>query len=159
LGTQGFSFEIAPEAYTLHRGRLVYGALVSLAHSDNSYFIIAAGPVLNPSEAPVSIVLTGTAPEGEAYDLRLRLEAYVSTDNLIQRIELFDFVAKQWTLVTEGPATRTDSVMVAISTDPQRYIRAGTREVRARLSWKANGPTSGFPWRVSIDQAIWHISL
>jgi photosystem II stability/assembly factor-like uncharacterized protein len=150
------SSEIAPTQYSMFRGTWESGGVQELSTSNDAYFAAKPGPVLSITEWPASVVIEGVSPVASPSDLRLTLEAKVSTVTLGQRVEFWDYVAGNWVVVGTSTATRADSVLVTGAvTSPSRFVQAGTGAVKARLSWKATGPVLSYPWRVSIDRSTW----
>ncbi|MEX2243983.1 MAG: sialidase family protein [Fimbriimonadaceae bacterium] len=149
---------ILPSSFTLFRGSLASGGLSSLFSSDDSALAVQQGIVLSNSEAPVQLVVEGTAPSGSPLELGFLIEARGSTPNLSQQIELFNFVAGAWELVDTRAATTSDSIAhVHVTSNPARFIRASDLRVMAKVSFKAVGPLLGFPFAVSFNRANWTI--
>lgn len=86
-------------------------------------------------------------------------ESNATSINVHQRFEVYNYATSQWTLLSSQNATTADSTLLLSPPTPySQYIKAGTREVRIRLSAKALGPVLAFPWRYRIDQVGWHIA-
>lgn len=152
-------YPVQPTAYTLYRGRYVSGGLSDLFDSDDAYLRVYPGLVMNGFEAPVQVVVTGTARSLSRYsDLRLELEAHVSSPNLRQTIELYDYQSGQWVNLDTTMGTSSDSVRTAIAPDPSRFVQFLTNEVKARLSWKPAGLVNAWPWTASLDQVQWTVT-
>jgi len=149
---------VPPAEYEIIRGQHISGGLEDLFEADDSRLVVRLGFVIGSEEPPVWLELSGISPQTATDELRFVLEARATTVGLTQSIALYDCDAGEYTEVKVGMATTTDSVTeVAISDDPGRFIDPATGEVKARLSWKANGPVASFPWEVGIDRAIWKV--
>lgn len=150
--------EIRPGSYRLLRGQWTSGTLIDLYHIDGLYIKIRAEASRRRSDPPISILLNGTCPTSSPSDLRLSVASHVDVSNLRQSVEFFDFVSNQWVGIDSATSTLSDSTEVAVASNPSRFVRNGTNEIRARISWKATGHVDHFPWNASIDQAVWNIS-
>ena len=158
--TAGGSAETLPSSFTLVRGRLISGGLSDLFYSDDARLYAQAGMILTPSEAPVWLVVTGTATTATPSELRFTLEANVNTAGAIaQWIRLYNYVTQSFEEVDARPATVPDqTVVVVVPGDPSRFIHPTTREMQAQLTWNTAGPIGAFPWTIGIDRATWTIT-
>ena len=158
--TSGGAVTVLPTSLTVFRGQVISGNLDSLLASDDSWLIVAAGMVLMPSEAPVWLILEGTAPTATPSQLKFRLEAHaVNTGVFTQKIELYNYVTQSYELVDTRNATMTDTVAeVTLSGDLTRFIQPGTLKMKAQLTWRAGGPVGAFPWRIAADQSVWVVT-
>jgi len=151
---------VLPQSFFLQRGLLTSGGLSDLFASDDSVLAVQLGPVPSVIEAPVQVVVEGTAPTGSPLELGFLLEAHVSSSNISQQIELFNFVIGTWQVVDTRSATVGDSIAhVHVTTNPGRYIRTSDRRVMAKVSYRALGPVPIFLWTASLDRAHWTIQL
>ena len=149
---------ILPESFWLRRGRLLSGGLPDLFDSDDNSMLVRPWITLTRAEAPVQIILDGTATTDTPAELGFLLESRVSISNLTQKIELFNYVAGAWEEVDFRAATTDDSIVhVLISDNPGRFITPNALQMMAKVSFKAAGPTVSYPWTVSIDRANWTI--
>jgi hypothetical protein len=128
--------------------------LAELQNSDDQRFIAAAGATFSSTEAPIQVVVNSTSPLSSPQSLRVRLEAKAASTNLRQSVDLWDFVAGQYVNIGFRPSTLEDSVMEVEAPNPTRFVQVGTKQIRARFSWKATGSVFGFPWRAQIDRAM-----
>jgi hypothetical protein len=144
------------DSFNVIRGLPSAGNLSDTSASDNSYLQVNPGQVLKASEPPVWLEFVTTLPSDSPNALEFLLEAKTSTFGLRQEIALFNYDNGSYDIVSEGPATTTDSVIsIDLGGDALRYVQPGTGEAKARVSWKSRGQTSAFPWTVSIDQLVW----
>lgn len=147
-----------PTAYTIFRGQYFSGSLSSLATIDSDYLKILAGPTLNTTEAPVSVILTGTSSIANPSDLRFALTSHTNTPNIAQTIELWDYTASAWVQVGTQAAATHDTIQVATATNPGRFVQATTNAVKARVSWEQTGPTLIYQWAAYINQTAWWVA-
>jgi hypothetical protein len=107
----------------------------------------------------VQVVIDGISPTAQPAEMQFQLEAQSSLNPLggsTQKIELFNFTSGLWLQVDQRVATTTDSVTAVTVTNPAQFVQAGTRTVRARVSWRGSSQPSRSAG-TRIDQAIWRI--
>jgi hypothetical protein len=151
--------EVQPDAYSILRGRYIAGELEDLFTSNNSYLVIQAGLTLFLTEPPVWVEVTGNAPTANPSVLTFTVEAHVDTENLMQKIELYNYVTQEYEEVDYRPASTSDEVVeVIISNNPARFIDPNTLRMNAHLSWKPSGLIPFSSWQAQIDQSIWTIT-
>ena len=163
--TQGAVYRIRPvldpfaaESFQILRGQLVSGNLQSLAGSDDDRLVVRAGLTLFLGEPPLQVVLTGTSPVDVPLELRFKLEARVNTPGLSQAIELFNYDTSLYEqLDLSVPGAMDTIVEVVVTTNPERFVQAGTREMKAKVVYQQVGFTLLWPWSGSLDQAVWAI--
>jgi len=153
----GSPVNVPPTSYQVVKGVYVSGGISELTNSDDQRFVAKRGPFLSATEAPVQVAVTGTSPSQNPTTLKIVLEANVNTPNLKQTIELWDYVAGAYVQVDTRTATQSDSVVEINATSPARFVKAGTKEIKAKFSWKLSGFGSQVIWSASIDRAIWVI--
>lgn len=147
-----------PSSFNHVRGRLESGGLSDLWDSDDFYLVSLPGIVFSTSEAPVQLVVESTATSTTATAMQFIMEAHTSAV-LNQRIELFNFTTQQYVQLDSRNSTTTDSTVTAIvNANHSQFIEAGTRKIRAKMSWKQNAPLFSYPWRVYVDQSVWQIT-
>ena len=144
-----------PVTLEVPRGNVLSGGLPALQDSDNQRLSVAAGVTLTTAESPVQVVVTSTAPTATLQDLRFRLEAKATSGSIRQSIELWDFVAGQYVSVDVRPSTLVYSTVEVTAANPSRFVQPGTRQIKAKLLWKATAPVLAYPWRVEIDRVMW----
>ena len=119
---------------------------------------VEPGITLNQAERQVQLIVTGTAPTETPSELRIRVEAHASINNIGQWIELWNYDTSSWEQVDYMIATTVDSIVeVSITVDPGRFIEAGSKQMRAKVSYKEVGIVLVFPWLISVDQTAWVI--
>lgn len=147
-----------PTSYAITAGLHRSGTLSSLFNVDRSYLVARAGPLLAFGLPPLSVVVTGTSSYANPADVRLQFVGHVDSLGLKQTIAFYDYQANAWVLASSAGATTTDFETTAIATNPGRFVKAGTNEMKSRLSWTVNGPISHWPWSAYMDQAVWNVS-
>ncbi len=149
---------VLPQTLDIFRGRLIFGGLQQLLQSDDQRLVVAPGPVFTNSQSPIHIIIEGTAPSGNLSELRFALEGQTTSTNVEQRIELYNFLTSAYETVDLRPSTTSDSLAeVSITNNPQRFIQSGTRLMRTRMRYKANGPIFTYPWQARLDHTYWTI--
>ena len=123
--------------------------------SDDQYLVYRQGLTLNPSEPPVWLEMLSTMPTDDVETLCFDVEAKANTSGLTQTVEFFNYDTGAFETVSVETAGLADKTIVVEATgDASRFI-AGDGTVKTKVTWKATGPVFTFPWRVSIDQALW----
>ncbi|MGI8924240.1 MAG: SBBP repeat-containing protein, partial [Fimbriimonadales bacterium] len=159
LYTQPVS-NVAVTSVTVVRGTYESGDVNSLLTSNDQYLVYKPGPVFVSGEYPIQLVMNGTSPQElpNPNELCFTLEAHTSQPNITQKIELYDWQSASYVIVDERIATTADSVVHAHATyDATRFVQAGTRAVRTKVSYKQVGTIFVYPWFARIDFAGWHV--
>ncbi|MCH7904606.1 MAG: PD40 domain-containing protein [Armatimonadetes bacterium] len=149
---------VSPDSFSLFRGILTGGGLSDLLASDDSWMRVRPGITLNQAERQVQLIVVGTSPTETPSELRIRVEAHAEINNIGQWIELWNYDTSSWEEVDFMIATLADSIVeVSITVDPGRFIEAGTRQMKAKISYKEAGIVLSYPWLISFDQTVWII--
>ncbi|MEM4409999.1 MAG: VCBS repeat-containing protein, partial [Candidatus Caldarchaeum sp.] len=149
---------VLADTFRLIRGRLISGGLGEIQQSDNTYMVLWPGFVLSQAEAPVQLVVEGTAPRIPAGGLRIEVEARVNTTSIQQMIDLYNFATNQWETIDTRNASTTDTlVVVEVTSNIGSYVDPSMRMVRARVRWHAPGLVLIYPWEVRVDMVRWQI--
>ncbi len=117
---------------------------------------------LNIFRDPLSInavtqfVITSTSPTTAPTTFDFTLEGNcISRPNVVQRIELFNYVTNAFEIVDERNANRAPNpdltVVVSPSGDLSRFVDPSTREIQARVRYRADIARAGFA--SNTDQA------
>lgn len=150
--------EVVPSSYSVFRGSALSGSLSDLWYSDDSYLKVRNGPIALPSESPISVVVESQSPSGTILSLNFINEAKVSINNLLQKIEMFNFKTGVYDLVDTRAATTSDSSTTVYRTSsPGDYVETGTRKLRSRVSFKPGAPLFTNNYNASIDQTVWNV--
>ena len=150
---------IPPDSFTIIRGFLNGGGLSDLVVSDDQKLDVRAGLTLFLGEPPLQVVVTGTSPVEVPSELRFKYEASVNTPGLTQSIQLFNYVTSSYEEVDLSVPGAMDSVVdVVVTTNPERFVQVGTREMTAKVVYQRVGFTLLWPWSARLDQAVWTIA-
>ena len=153
------STTIAPDSFSMVRGVLIGGSLSDLFASDDLRLDVRAGLTLFLGESPLQVAITGTSPVETPSELRFKLEASVNTPGLTQTIELFNYDTSLYEQVDLAVPGFSDGIVnVVVTTNPGRFVQAGTREMRAKVLYGQVGLTLLWPWSAKLDQAVWSIT-
>ena len=106
----------------------------------------------------MQVVVVGTSPVEVPSEVRFKLEASANTPGLSQTILLFNYVTSSYEEVDLSVPGAMDSVVdVVITTNPERFVQVGTREMTAKVVYQRVGFTLLWPWSARIDQSVWTI--
>jgi hypothetical protein len=153
---QPVSKQIPPNAFVVIRGIQTGGDLSSVIASDESYMMFEPGITLSPAEPPVWLEFRSTSLTADPSTLSFAIEAAANTTGLVQRIEVFDYGVGAWQLADTRVASTADvTTTVVLAGDLSRFIFDESGEMKARVSWKAEGPVFLFPWTIRLDQVQW----
>lgn len=161
IGTVGYShvppdFEtIAPTQFNITAGVHQSGTLSSLATSDDDRLEVQTGP--STDSWPIKVVIQANVGD-PVTELCFRLESHVTSPNVLQRIEFYDYVMGAFVQLDSRHITmNSDRIILPASRwHPSRYIDdAGN--VMVRVSYKVDGIGGGTSWRARIDHAVWEI--
>jgi hypothetical protein len=147
---------LVPE-YERVRGIETGGNQQSLESSDDDRLTFRPGIVFSTQQAPVEIRFDGTAPTNPN-GLAFSIESSASFGNAQQAILLWNFQTGAYeTLDTRNVTLEDDAYRVTVTTNPSRFIEAGTRAMRAAVTVRAVGPSFAYPWTYRIDKAWWNL--
>ncbi|MBA3726341.1 MAG: hypothetical protein H0W86_07780 [Armatimonadetes bacterium] len=147
---------VPPTSFSMFRGSVISGDLSSLLDSDNSRLVLRPGAVFSTEESPIQITLHGTVGQPSPTMLGFQVESNTSVSNAEIRIALYNFQTASYEVIERHPTSTTDTVEhVNVTNNPSRFIEPGTRNVRARLSYKALGAVFVYPWFARIDRVRW----
>ena len=148
--------QVPPSQMTMVRGVVQSGGLPQLAFADNQRVLLRPGPTFSTAVAPISVDFSGTAPSTQEQHMAFVLEAHGSSATIWQKLFLFDFASNQFEQVSHAPVKITDErLRFEVWDEAGRFINPVTREVRARIEYKANGPVIVYPWEARIDLVRW----
>lgn len=150
---------VFPEGFKLFRGFHSSGTLQDFFENDDGHFVSRAGLTLFLGEPPLQLVLTGTAPSALLEKIRFVLQASMNTPGVNQKIELWDYTNNRWQQFDSRMATTSDSVVeFNVEANLEDFVESGTKEMKAKISFKQVGITLLWPWTARIDQAVWEVS-
>ena len=148
--------EVAADGATTIRGIVLDGDVTDVFESDDLYLQYNPGFTLSAAEPPVWVEFEGTVAAGVPQWLNLKLESSANTPNIVQTVEMFNFVTGQFELVdTRATTFNVDKAHNIAIPIPDEFIQPGTNLVRARSGWRQDGFTLLFPWTVRIDFVVW----
>jgi hypothetical protein len=149
---------VLPSGFSLFRGTLTGGGLSELQASDDQWLSARVGIALFATESPLQLIVTGTSPVQTPSELRFTLEARVSTPGLAQKVYLFNYVTGLYEEVGSWPGSATDSIVeVTVTTNPERFVQAGTREMKAKVAYFQVGPVPQLAWSAYLDHTFWTV--
>ena len=149
------STDTFPANLTLNIGVQGIGLLSDLEESDDirtRFFSKAQGA---NEDISIQVSFSANLPTSTPDSMSLTVESVVSTPNLVQMVELFDFSGGGWEVLGSSVGTLADSSQTHDATgDLTRFI-GPANFVLARASWNATGPVVIFPWAADVDVFKW----
>lgn len=159
LGLVDYAGDFAsPEKWTMFRGSIRTGGMMDSYYSDDQRLVLESGFTVNPQEPEVWAEIDATSPQANPDELRFVLEGgAITAGQYTQKIELWNYSTNGFEQVDARPTSFGDTkVEVVISSNPARFIQAGTAAMKARLTWKATGFSAAYPWMIGVDQVLWN---
>ncbi len=149
---------VVGETLVVSPGLVSGGGLAELATSDNMDLRVFRDPL--SINAVVQFVVTASSPTAAPTRFDFTLEGnVVSRPNVVQRIELFNYVTGSFETVDERNANRTPSPDLVVTASPtgdlSRFVNQATNEIQARVRYRADIARAGFA--SNTDQAAWTI--
>jgi hypothetical protein len=150
-------FTVTPDSVQVTRGQYVSGNETTLAVSDNNDLSLRR--LDSDIQSRTEFVVKGYSPIAPE-SLKFKLEGAVfARSNVVQTIELFDYVANRWEILDSRNATRSPApdlvVTVAATGDLSRFVEAETSCMEARVRYKSDIPRQNFA--SNTDQTVWMI--
>ncbi len=147
---------IAPSAMNLGVATLVSGGLPELALSDDQRVNWRNSGWYNGGRlSPVSeLEVTGTSSLQNPSALTFELESSAA-GTFSLKIEMYDYVAAQYVEVSTTNTTPLDSTVIAIATNPSRFVQAATQQMRAKITLTPNAWSMGRVLSGGFDRAVW----
>ena len=149
---------VFPASFSVSPGLVISGGLPALFLSDDDRLDIRPGVILSSSMPPIRLVVEGVSPIIPVGELRFGVESQANVTNIAQTIDVYDFKAAEYVRIDSRSLQLEDSTAVVTVENPGRFFESGTRRLRARVSWKAQGTVLTYPWTVGIDQATWIVT-
>lgn len=142
----------AAESYTLIRGALAGGTIASLHGPDDDRLSLRRGVVLT-NEAPVSIQTTATASVASTTQLELVVESFSTHTGIPQKVELLNQQTGQFeTLINNTTTTSETATSVVVTTNPNRFINSGNRQVVIRASYGPPTASQAGKFVINLDR-------
>lgn len=147
---------IAPTSMSLSIANLVSGGILELASSDDQRVNWRnANWYTGGRLSPVAeLEVVGTSSLQNPTSLTFELEASTA-GSFSQEIRLYDFVASQFVLVSTTNSTPFDSTVVANAPNPARFVQAGTKQMKARVTLTPSSWSLGRVLTGGFDRAVW----
>lgn len=156
--TEATKTKFPVQTAVIERGVAAGGDVSKLGASDDDYMTVKRGITANQSESPILIVMEGTSLWTDITKLSFSIEGKVNTAGLQVTLELYDYVAATWVQPQSVTGTTTDTTLTVTGSNVDRFIEAGTKKMKARVSVRSIGPTSLSQWQISLDQAEWTVN-
>lgn len=151
--------EILPGSASAAPGKITSGSFNELADSDDNYLTVLAGLPDGTTDESVAITMTANSVDTDFSTLNFIIESNVNTPNVVQEIQLFNFLSNEFETIDSRDAELADtSIEVLVTGDASRFVTPGAGTMIARVSFESVGPTLFFPWSVQLDQVQWQIS-
>ncbi|MEQ1933875.1 MAG: endonuclease/exonuclease/phosphatase family protein [Fimbriimonadaceae bacterium] len=146
---------IAPSAMTVTVATHS-GGLIELATSNDQRVVWQNSNWANGGRfTPVVLVeLTSTSSLQTPSSLTFELEANAA-GSFVQKVELFDYDLGQYVTLSSTNSTPLDSTAIAVAPNAPRYVQAGTKQMRAQISYTPFAWTMGRTLSGGIDRAVW----
>ncbi|MEO7454154.1 MAG: S8 family serine peptidase, partial [Fimbriimonadales bacterium] len=150
---------VNPNSHTVIAGTVAGGSLPNVNVADNVYFSFFPGIVFSSSQAPVLVELRGNSVQAIPNSLAFVIESAGTSANLVQTIEMFDYINQVWVQADVDTLTTTDTTYTANAPGPPtNFITPATGSVAVRVGVKPNGPIFVYPWTYRIDLAGWAVN-
>jgi glucose/arabinose dehydrogenase len=148
--------DVAPTSLSMVKGSILSGGLGSVLFSDNAWLVTRPGVVFTTQEPPIQVAFESTSPFASPTNLKFSIEGHASTNNIAQGVQLFNFDTNQYETLDTRTATMTDSTTtVEITSNIGRFIGPDNK-LRAKMTYRAQGPVFTWPYTSSIDRVWWH---
>jgi hypothetical protein len=149
---------VAPRAFTMLRGRAISGDLDDVERSDDRYLTMRPGAVFSTNIPPIEVQFDATAPISTANGMSFSIESKGSANTISQIVSMFNFQNSTYEQVDARNLTTSDNrISIAVTGNPSRFIQAGTRAMRAKVSYKLTGAVFQYPWEPRIDTLSWEL--
>jgi hypothetical protein len=153
---------IGPATVTATAGIYRSGTAASATFSDNQYFVVEEGPPISVISPSVEMTAQSTSPSQTSTAMTLHVETSTSAtpaNQVSQRVQMFNFTTGLYETVDTRAATSGDnSFSITPVGDPSRFIQAGTRAIRARVSWFDPATLFSVGWVCSLDRVVWEVT-
>jgi hypothetical protein len=145
-------------------GVQVGGQLSDISASNDQYLELDPTPTKNLRKQKIDVILQSVSPTAAPADLAIRLEAAMSggpSGDVVQFIQMLNYDTGRFEMLDMRPVLDTEeAVEISPTGDLGRFVRTGTNEITARITWNSErGFTGqGFVWSIDIDEAVWVIA-
>lgn len=148
------------DSFLVTRGSLVSGAIQELWGSDEKKLVVQQRYPFNASSPNVQVEIETFAPvfSGTRHSARIETSCSASpTQNVLQRVEGFNFMTQDWATLDERAPSRSDVSFLVLPVPPREFCEPLTNRIRLRLSWFDRGALN-LGWRASIDYMLWDVT-
>ena len=147
--------QVVPTTLNVVRG-IFNGGLPELITSDDHYLLIRPGATFSSEQAPGEIEVKGFSAFEQPDSMSFRAELSGTSTAIQCRISLFNYTLNQFEVLSELNLPLGDTEFtVPVNGITSDYINPRGGDVKAKLAFKALGPTFAFPWQVRIDRLSW----
>lgn len=137
------------------RGLLVGGNLASVQASDDNYFVVQKGFVLNATEAPIQVTFKSITANLAPTTLAIQFEDGVNASILSRRLEVFNFSTNSFSQVDLATAQLQDKItQIKLTGNLSNFINQATGEILVKLSYFAGGPISNSAFQARFDRVV-----
>jgi hypothetical protein len=151
--------ERMPTSFQRIRGTIIAGNNVSAVQlSDNVKMEVRPGVTFTTLQDPIELIFIGNVPLMPLSSINLKVESSASSSSIRIEIDMWDYVAGSWFNVRSTNSSGTDTIYEHNRADWARFRNAATGEVRARVRYRAVGPTISYPWTTRLDWVHWTLS-
>ncbi|MEM9411653.1 MAG: hypothetical protein AAGA30_11100 [Planctomycetota bacterium] len=151
--------DASAESVSVLQGVNSNGSLTDLQTSDGVFYELRPEASSANQEFLSTIELETTCPVDMANSIQIDVDGLVSTPNIMQEVELFNFVTGVYDSVSsDALSTSQAEVSAYVNGEVLDYVDDSTRKLRARIRWRASGPVLQYPWTVRLDRVQWQIS-
>ncbi len=157
FGNETATDTVEATAIEVEAGVVVAGDLAGILQSDDNWLQLIAEP-LEDSGGTIQITAESISPFPTPSGIAFQIESGGNSGNIVQSIELFNYDSGVFESFSNAEAGLSDGLTeFVVSGNPESFVRDGDRQMLARITWQANGPTLLFPWKARIDQVSWTI--
>lgn len=140
-------------------GTIVAGDFLDLASDDGDSVIAHPAPDEIFEGPGIGFQMLGNSVDTQFNTLSVKIRSSVNSPNLVQQVEIFDFVDQTFVVVdTRDASQEFETIEVDAPGDVSRFTTPATGTLLARVKFFADGPVLIYPWQVSLDQFIWQHS-
>ncbi|MDL1929076.1 exo-alpha-sialidase [Fimbriimonadia bacterium ATM] len=141
----------------VERGAQLSGNVPALRFDDEVRLVLGPGPMIGIQDQPIRFRYEMISQIATPTKLTVRIESHVTaqpTAKVVQKLELFNFATGGYETLDTRESTASDGLTeVEIASNAAQYVQAGTRLVRARVSWRPVDGSGGGTWEARVDQA------
>jgi hypothetical protein len=150
------SQHVPPTGLNVVRGHIAVGGLSALVNNDGQRLILRPGVVFTTSQAPILLEVTAIAPNPNSQSLAFTFESNGTSSSIVQTVSLYNYAQSRFDQVDLRALTGSDvRFTVDMIDNGADYIQPGTGQLKAQITYKANGPVLSYPWQARIDLVRW----